>query len=72
MNRTTTTLLTFIAGAATGALVGYLLAGGKAEDIKANVDHLKDEIEKNLQKGKEVLARIKEMATEEEEETPFG
>jgi predicted acylesterase/phospholipase RssA len=72
MNRTTSTLLTFVAGAAAGALVGYLLAGGKTEDIKANVDHLKEEFEKNLEKGKEILAKIKDMANEETEETPFG
>ena len=72
MNRTTSTLLTFIAGAAAGALVGYLMAGGKTEDIKANVDHLKEEIEKNLEKGKEFLSKLKEMATEETEETPYG
>jgi predicted acylesterase/phospholipase RssA len=61
-----------VAGAAAGALVGYLLAGGKTEDIKANVDHLKEEFEKNLEKGKEILAKIKDMANEETEETPFG
>lgn len=72
MNRTTSTLLTFVAGAAAGALVGYLLAGGKTEDIKANVDHLKEEFEKNLEKGKEILAKIKDIANEETEETPFG
>ena len=72
MNRTTSTLLTFIAGAAAGALVGYLMAGGKTEDIKAKVDHLKEEIENNLEKGKEFLSKLKEMATEETEETPYG
>jgi predicted acylesterase/phospholipase RssA len=72
MNKTTSTLLTLVAVAAAGALVGYLLAGGKTEDLKENVDHLKDEVEKNLEKGKEILAKIKDLATQDSEETPVG
>ena len=72
MDRNTNTLLSFLAGAAAGAAIGYFLAGGKADDIKAGIDKLKDEFEKNVARGKDILSKIKDMADTEAEETPYG
>lgn len=59
-------ILSFLAGAAAGAVVGYLLASGKGEealaDIKEAAGKFKEEFDKQIDKGKEVLEEIKNMA----------
>ena len=70
MNKNNNILLTFLAGAAAGAAIGYFIAGGKADDIKSGIDNLKEEFEKNVARGKEIISKIRDMATNEEEETP--
>ncbi len=59
-------MLTFLAGAAVGAAIGYLLASGKGEELKEELDEtigkLKGEIDKQAQKGKEFIDEMKKKA----------
>ena len=63
MERKSAFILSFLAGAAAGAVVGYMLASGKGEEIIADIKEVagkfKDEFEEQLDKGKEVLNELK-------------
>lgn len=63
MERKSALILTFLAGAAAGAVVGYILANGKGEEIIADIKEaagkFKDEFEEQLDRGKEVLTDLK-------------
>ena len=52
-------LVTFIAGAAVGAAIGYLLASGKKDewlnDFKEVAGKIKDDIKSKMSDGKEAL-----------------
>ncbi len=65
MERKSGLILSFIIGAAAGAAIGYLLAGGKSDelmsDVKDAANKVKDEFEKQFEKGKDFLSDIKSM-----------
>lgn len=69
MEKKSALILSFIAGAAAGAVVGYLLASGKGEEMLADVKEaagkFKDEFDKQIDKGKEILEEIKNMSEEQ-------
>lgn len=60
MDRKTSLLITFALGALAGAAVGYFVAGGKIDDIGAEAEKLKDELNKNLEKGKQIVDKLKD------------
>lgn len=66
MEKKTGMMLTFIAGAAVGAAIGYLLASGKGGELKEELDEtigkMKGEIDKQAQKGKEFIDVLKKKA----------
>ncbi|MBL7924165.1 MAG: YtxH domain-containing protein [Bacteroidia bacterium] len=66
MEKKTTLILSFIAGAAVGAAVGYLLSSGKGEellsDLKEAAGKVKDEFDKQTDKGKEFINDLNNMA----------
>lgn len=68
MERKSSLLFSFLLGAAAGAAVGYLLASGKAEeltsDLKETAEHLKNEIDKQVERGKEIIEEVKHKAEE--------
>lgn len=68
MEKKSALILSFIAGAAAGAVVGYILASGKGEEVLAEVKDaagkFKDELDKQIDKGKELLTEIKNMSEE--------
>lgn len=59
MERKSGLIFSFIVGAAVGAAIGYLLASGKSEELLADVkeaaDKVKDEFDKQMEKGKDFL-----------------
>ena len=59
-------LLGFLLGAAAGAVAGYLLAGGKKEDLAGNLKsaagNIKDELSKQFQKGEELVDELAKKA----------
>jgi len=61
-------LLAFIAGAAVGAAIGYFLNSDKKEeiisDIKEGASKLKNDIEDNLTKAKEMVNHLRKEKTE--------
>ena len=61
-------LLAFIAGAAVGAAIGYFLNSDKKEeiisDIKEGASKLKNDIEDNLTKAKEMVNNLRKDKTE--------
>jgi gas vesicle protein len=63
MEKKSSVLVSFIIGAAVGAAVGYLLSSGKGEelldDLKDSADNLKDELGKQMDKGKELIGELK-------------
>lgn len=63
MERKSAFILSFLAGAAAGAVVGYILASGKGEDVIADIKDaagkFKDEFDEQLDKGKEVFNDLK-------------
>ncbi len=69
MEKKSALILSFIAGAAAGAVVGYLLASGKGEEMLADVKEaagkFKDEFDKQIDNGKEILEEIKNMSEEQ-------
>lgn len=58
-NNGTKILLAFVAGAAVGAAIGYFLSSDKKEelldDLKSSATKLKNDIEDNLAKAKEIV-----------------
>jgi len=58
-NNGTKILLAFVAGAAIGAAIGYFLNSDKKEevlsDLKESASKLKQDIEENLKKAKEMV-----------------
>lgn len=69
MEKKSPLILSFIIGAAVGAAVGYLLASGKGEeilsDLKDSAGKMKDELDKQVDKGKEFINDLKSMAEEQ-------
>jgi uncharacterized membrane-anchored protein YhcB (DUF1043 family) len=61
-------LLAFIAGAAVGAAIGYFLNSDKKEEIindfKEGASKLKNDIEDNLSKAKEMVNNLRKDKTE--------
>lgn len=61
-------LVTFILGAAVGAAVGYILASDNKEEIlsgiKKKASKLKQNLEEQLEKGKELIGELKGKAIE--------
>lgn len=55
-------LITFIAGAAVGAAIGYLLASGKKDewlnDLKEFAGKVKDDVKSKMDEGKQALNDI--------------
>lgn len=56
-------LISFVVGAAVGAMVGYILASGKSdelvEDFRDAADKLKAEFDKTVENGMEFLNNLK-------------
>ena len=67
-------LLAFIAGAAVGAAIGYFLNSDKKEEIindfKEGASKLKNDIEDNLTKAKEMVNHLRKDKTESTTENP--
>ena len=67
-------LLAFIAGAAVGAAIGYFLNSDKKEEIindfKEGASKLKNDIEDNLTKAKEMVNHLRKDKTETTTENP--
>jgi uncharacterized membrane-anchored protein YhcB (DUF1043 family) len=67
-NNGTKILLAFIAGAAVGAAIGYFLNSDKKEEIindfKEGASKLKNDIEDNLAKAKEMVNHLTKDKTE--------
>lgn len=61
-------LLAFVAGAAVGAAIGYYLNSDKKEevfnDLKESASKLKNDIEENLNKAREMVDSFTKSATE--------
>lgn len=59
-------ILSFVVGAAVGAMVGYLMASGKSdeimEDLKGAADKMKSEFDKTVESGKDFLNNLKNQA----------
>lgn len=74
-NNGTKILLAFVAGAAIGAAIGYFLNSDKKEelmdDLKESAIDLKQTIEENLDKVKEIIENIK-MGTQESNTENIG
>jgi gas vesicle protein len=66
MERKPNNFITFLIGAAVGATVAYLLSNGKAEhiieDLKDGANKMKDELDKQVVKGKELIDDLKSKA----------
>lgn len=64
MEKKSSNILPFLIGAAVGAAVGYLIASGKAEeilaDLKEKAGQAKDELEKQIKTGKEIIDALTE------------
>jgi len=69
-------LLGFLLGAAAGAVAGYLLAGGRKEDLAGNLKtaagELKDELGKQFQKGEELVDELTKKAGDLFNEPPHS
>ena len=68
--------LGFLLGAAAGAIAGYILAGGKKEELAANLKtaaaNIQDELSKQFQQGEELIEELARKAGdffEEKKET---
>jgi predicted acylesterase/phospholipase RssA len=59
-------ILSFVIGAAVGAMVGYLMASGKSdeimEDFKEAADKMKSEFDRTVESGKDFLNNLKNQA----------
>lgn len=59
-------ILSFVVGAAVGAMVGYLMASGKSdeimEDFKEAADKMKSEFDRTVESGKDFLNNLKNQA----------
>jgi len=68
MEKKSNLLLSFLIGAAAGAAIAYLLSNGKGEeiekDIKETAGKIKDELEKQYEKGKALVEDLKQKADE--------
>jgi uncharacterized protein YjbJ (UPF0337 family) len=68
MEKKSPMFLAFLIGAAAGAAVAYLITSGKAEelseDLKETAGKVKDELDKQLEKGKEMVEDLKHKADE--------
>ena len=73
-NNGTKILLAFVAGAAIGAAIGYFLNSDKKEDIlndlKDSASKLKENIEENLTRAKEVVDQFRKGDTGQSSENP--
>lgn len=73
-NNGTKILLAFVAGAAIGAAIGYFLNSDKKEDIlndlKDSASKLKENIEDNLTKAKEVVDQFRKSNVGQSSENP--
>ena len=61
-NERSNLLLGFLLGAAAGAVAGFLMAGGRKEDLteglKTAAENIKDELGKQFQKGEELIDEL--------------
>lgn len=68
MEKKSNLLLSFLIGAAAGAAIAYLLTSGKGEEIEKEIKEtavkIKDELEKQYEKGKAIVEEIKHKADE--------
>ena len=73
-NNGTKILLAFVAGAAIGAAIGYFLNSDKKEDIlndlKDSASKLKENIEENLTRAKEVVDQFRKGDPGQSSENP--
>ncbi len=73
-NNGTKILLAFIAGAAVGTAIGYILNSDKKDeifnDLKEGASKLKNDIEENLAKAKDLVDSFMQTATDSTSENP--
>ena len=73
-NNGTKIVLAFIAGAAVGAAIGYFLNSDKKEevlnDLKEGASKLKNDIEENLAKAKDLVNSFTKTSTDSTTENP--